>query len=523
MPEALATGSADFSKSFPDSLSGSVMPTSPMPMRCFEEGRAPEAAALLEKDRAPIRSDIELAIGRAYEAAGDNQKAASAFRNLYFNLPTSFEADVAGTELGKLGIAGSLAERRTRADLLLKAKHYSDAAHDYRELLNANNNEGQLAPAERPKLQVALASALEKTNDKEARQILTSMGSQTGDAEAERLYLLSETARSSSDEEAVQRNLNQLRQFGPTSPWLEQALLSAGNMYLLKRDYDHAIDYFRELQQRFPNGARALLCPLEGRVAELPSGSHRRRADKNSKSRSRSILIPRKFLTPCTGAPVSRKKRTIRRWPARFIRNSPIAFATITTRSSARQRLKALPGEPPPRKIRSTTLCSIVLRRSQPPGKLLPVILPTITCGSPGRVCSRMGAWQIWQYASCRPPPARWSEPGRRRRWLDVYQDGGRYDRGIEIMKRTTPNYFAVDLPDLPRPYWEALFPKAYWTDLRKYSVLNGLDPYLVASLIRQESEFNAQALSRANAVGLMQLLPEYREDGRQASQAQGL
>ena len=28
-------------------------------------------------------------------------------------------------------------------------------------------------------------------------------------------------------------------------------------MYLLKRDYDHAIDYYRELQQRFPNGTHA--------------------------------------------------------------------------------------------------------------------------------------------------------------------------------------------------------------------------------------------------------------------------
>ena len=83
------------------------------------------------------------------------------------------------------------------------------------------------------------------------------MGAQTGDAEAQRLYLLSETARSASDEDAVQRTLNQLRQYGPASPWLEQALLSAGNMYLLKRDYDHAIDYYRELQERFPTGDAA--------------------------------------------------------------------------------------------------------------------------------------------------------------------------------------------------------------------------------------------------------------------------
>ena len=250
--EALST-LADFSKNFPDSLlirDAHLVYANAL----LEEGRAHEAAALLEKDRAPVRSDLEFAIGRAYEAAGDNQKAASAFRNVYFNLPNSIEADAAGAELRKLGISGSVAERRTRADLLFKAKHYSEAAHDYRELID----EDQVSPAERPEVQLALAEALEKSDrSRDARQILTSMGAQNGDAEAERLYLLSETARSTSDEEAVQRTLNELRQFGPASPWLEQALYSAGNMYLLKRDYDRAIDYFRELQQRFPNGGRA--------------------------------------------------------------------------------------------------------------------------------------------------------------------------------------------------------------------------------------------------------------------------
>ena len=43
---------------------------------------------------------------------------------------------------------------------------------------------------------------------------------------------------------------------------------------------------------------------------------------------------------------------------------------------------------------------------------------------------------------------------------------------------------------------------------MRRYSEENGLDPYLVASLIRQESEFNPGAISHANAYGLMQLLP---------------
>jgi soluble lytic murein transglycosylase len=52
------------------------------------------------------------------------------------------------------------------------------------------------------------------------------------------------------------------------------------------------------------------------------------------------------------------------------------------------------------------------------------------------------------------------------------------------------------------------LFPRPYWTDLKKFSAANSLDPFLVASLIRQESEFNPGAVSRADALGLMQLLP---------------
>ena len=76
-------------------------------------------------------------------------------------------------------------------------------------------------------------------------------------------------------------------------------------------------------------------------------------------------------------------------------------------------------------------------------------------------------------------------------------------------MKHSVPSYFAVDIPTLPRIYWEALFPRPYWADLKRFSLANGLDPYLVASLIRQESEFNPLAVSRENALGLMQLLPQ--------------
>ena len=38
----------------------------------------------------------------------------------------------------------------------------------------------------------------------------------------------------------------------PHSPWLADALFSAGNMYMLKRDYPTAIQYYSDLASAFP-------------------------------------------------------------------------------------------------------------------------------------------------------------------------------------------------------------------------------------------------------------------------------
>ena len=72
-----------------------------------------------------------------------------------------------------------------------------------------------------------------------------------------------------------------------------------------------------------------------------------------------------------------------------------------------------------------------------------------------------------------------------------MYTAAGEYYRALQALKRAINGYFAMDLTALPQPYWEGLFPRPYWDALRRYSDENGLDPYLVASLIRQESEFN--------------------------------
>jgi soluble lytic murein transglycosylase len=500
--EALAT-LAEFAKNYPDSLlirDAHLVYADVL----FDEGRVQEAAALLEKERLPVRSDIELALGRAYENAGNRQKAADAFRNVYFNIPNATEADAAGAELRKLGITGTMAERRTRADILFKTRHYSDAANEYRDLLNDTSG------PERIEIQLALATCLDKSGrSQDARHLLTSMGSQQGDNEAERLYLLSETARSSSDENSVLQTIAQLRQFGPTSPWLEQALLSAGNMYLLKKDYDHAIDYFRELQERFPHGNRASYAHWkaawlnfrQGRTEDARKGFENQIALYPDSAEIPAALYWRGRIAEEEGNPAM---------AAAFYQKLADRYRNYYYAELGRQRLKNLHGKVDPSSpdavhyalldhIAPLTSALKIPDAEAPEDNLRVARARLLSNGA----LADMAVRELQAAAS--EEGGSWAPP----EMAKVYQDGGRYDRGIEIMKRLTPNYFAVDIPDLPRPYWEALFPRPYWSDLRKYSQANGLDPFLVASLIRQESEFNAGAISHANAIGLMQLLPK--------------
>src|SRR6202020_634687 len=100
------------------------------------------------------------------------------------------------------------------------------------------------------------------------------------------------------------------------------------------------------------------------------------------------------------------------------------------------------------------------------------------------------------------------SPPWEAKSVAEIYSEQGSYIRSIEALKRAAPGYFAAEISQIPRPVWEQLFPRPFWEELRRDATANQLDPHLVASLIRQESEFNPGAISHANAMGLMQLLP---------------
>ena len=90
--------------------------------------------------------------------------------------------------------------------------------------------------------------------------------------------------------------------------------------------------------------------------------------------------------------------------------------------------------------------------------------------------------------------------------WIDWRE--GRFRPAITALKAAHPEWVGEAGDRLPREFWEVLFPIRYESELRLAAQREGVDPALLAALILQESSFDAAALSRAGARGLMQVMP---------------
>ncbi len=91
----------------------------------------------------------------------------------------------------------------------------------------------------------------------------------------------------------------------------------------------------------------------------------------------------------------------------------------------------------------------------------------------------------------------------------DVYVRGGEPFEANGILQRRFREFVRHGGANIPQRFWEILYPLNYWTVISAEAQKRGVDPYLVASIIRQESGFEPTTVSNAGAVGLMQIMPE--------------
>ena len=487
-----------FADRYPDSIFAATAPVQ-LASAHLQQDDAPGALQVL----APLANtpqsqpvDFRYTLARAYQLTGDAAHAAPIFRAIYAAQPFTFEASQSAAQLQAMGAPLSAAERKTNADALFNARRYGEAAAEYNALGRDNP---QLAPADRDALTLYAAVCDFKLKELTRRDI-ERLPDTNDDTAALKLYMLAELSRNEDDRPAHDAIIAQMVARFPASRWLEEALYSGGNMYLLNHDAAQAIVHYSTLVRLFPNSTYA------------PS-AHWRAAWMNYRTRNYAEAA-RLMDEQIARYPGGLEIPPALYWRGRIYedeeRNFPQAvnyyrrlsdvYADYYYAGLARQRLAVLGPQPavaPAPALNSAN----------------PAPVPDLTGDLPENDTHLIKARLLANAAlneyiapeiAASPTSSEWGALAQ----AEIYVSYGEVTRALQSMKRSGISFFTLPMDQVPAIYWQLMFPQPYWKELVADSGANSLDPYLVASLIRQESEFNAGAISPANAYGLMQLLP---------------
>ena len=493
--EALLRG---FAKRYPESIFVYQAPEleaeSLLAMK--DESGAQKALAAAAGTAAANRPGYQLAQGEVALALKQTEQAENLFKRLLLAHPLSPEAEIARAKLTEMGAETSLttAELRSLGDAYYNAGHYADASAQYHALarqssLDAESRAGFAVAAAACDLKLrrltkAQAEALPDTRD---------------DNGARRLYLLMQLARNRNDLDELKRIVAEMESNFPQSPWLAEALYSSGNLYLLRREYATAIGYYSALATQFPSSKYAATAHWRAGWLSYRQGLY---ADAAHLFDEQIRLYPGATETVPALYWRGRLYETQENKPDKAAANYRTllrAYPHFFYAQMAKQRLASLGNAQPapqPQLDRFQALPVPPLEES------FPADSPHL---AKARLLANAGLNEyIAQEIAADPDSSSWSALAEAK----IYASYGEYFRAVRVMKRALPSAATASIQSIPLAYWRILFPEPYWETIKAESAKNNLDPYLVAALIRQESEFNPAAISRANACGLMQLLP---------------
>ena len=461
---------------------------------------ADAVAALQSYSATSDRPPLLYLRGAAREMAGDLPGAAADFQSLYLRFAATEQGRQARTRLAFL--RGNPAAkipplspelRLAHADLLFGAKMWDDARSEYAEILP------ELAGAARERAQLRILecgmSLGAGPSEMAALQI------SDPELDAERFVTLADFYRSQQQEPQLAAAVESAVSRAPASRWAERALFLAGNYYWTHLDRDRAVSYYHRLEEPFPAAPEAGVA--QWRVAW--TAVLKRQAD--------AAALVQDHLRRYPGSPFTADALY---WLGRLAEeagNSPLArsyYEKLADRypqnyftSRAAVRLGELGSGP---KEVAAVLAVI------PPAPDPPPLNDAIPPGAARRYARAAALRSIAFDASASLElRAAYTATGEPRLLLEAAQTSiaaGNCSAAFAMVRQIFPQLESQPFTDVPREAWLTAYAMPFESSIRRWSAKAGLDPMLVAGLIRQESAFEADARSGANAIGVMQLLP---------------
>jgi soluble lytic murein transglycosylase len=486
------------------------------------DGGAPrEAALLLEKELAALREpDASFLLARALEASGDTLAAARRYQRVYYEHPTAPEAGEAADALARLHPAlGADFPAASPADRLARARRLIDAGRTTRAITELQEIAGSTTGADRDLALVRVGVARYAARlDAAAFDHLKRVATSGGEAEAERQYYLLASARRLDRGEAVRQALDALAADHPKSPWRLEALISAANQHLVEDRTAEFEPLYRACYEDFAADSRAPWCHWKSiwvawREKRLERGAmlrdHLRRFPGSDFAATAMYFLGRL-------AESERDPASARAWYERVAAR----YALYYYGGLARERLRdpAVVRAQPAEAVQAF-LASIAFPPSRAPATFAPDAA-TKRRLERARLL-REASLEDWADAELRFAARDDALPQVVGLTLaEAFLARGEHRRALFALRQAGLDYLTWPIEAAPRAFWRAAFPLPFRDTIVKYSAEHGLDPFLVAGLIRQESAFDPRALSSARAMGLMQIRPL---TGRELSRKVGL
>jgi soluble lytic murein transglycosylase len=469
-------------------------------------GAAAEAIRMLSERYADLpQPDAGLALAVAYEAARDLPHAVAYYQGVYYEYPDGDQATRAAAALITLRDAMGTAypapapqQMIKRGNQLLAQRDYSRARSEFEALVP------QLASPERDQARVGIGAAdYLNGNIASAYQYLHSLEVSSPEADAERLYYLVECARRLNDDEEMMRAVQKLSKHYAESPWRFKALLSAANRFLVTNQHEKYAPLYKAAYESFPNQPLAASCHWKFAWDAYIHRTH------EAGELLREHLARYPAHPSASGALyfLGRLAESDKDYDAArtyYTRLSAL-FQNYYYGVLARERLaqaKIITAGPSPKTTRFLETIAFPPRKSTGPSQ--PDAQTSLRIAR-ARLLKSAGLPDLAE-AELRFGARNDAQPLLLA--IELARTANAPHERLHNIKSIALDYLSMSLEDAPPAFWELLFPLPYQKDLVRNARQQNLDPYIVAALIRQESEFNPQALSAKHAYGLTQVEP---------------